>query len=340
MKTAATSEAAFGLLLELGAVAELRALGTTQRTVSGYFTNLNAMARAATALSGNAEGVYFTLNPVNPALLARANNRVKPYAKHTTSDADILRRRWLPLDFDAKRPAGVSSTGQEHRLALERAVTCREWLARMGWPDPIMADSGNGGHLIYGIDLPNDAASSNLIKRALEAIALRFSDNLVEVDLKTCNAARIWKVYGTLAAKGDNTDERPHRLAQILSHPATLQIVTQQQLSALAIPEAPLQSPRRNGQALDVAGWLTEHGIEFATRSLGKAAPVTFCASAPTIPTTTAAKPTWCSLPAASLQPVVCMRPVVSIGNRCVKAMSRRSCLREALRATRSKRSR
>ena len=264
MKTAATSKAAFDLLLELGAVAELRALGTTQRTVSGYFTNPDAMARAATALSGKAEGVYFTLNPVNPALLARADNRVKPYAKHTTNDADILRRRWLPLDFDPKRPAGVSSTDQEHRLALERAVQCREWLARMDWPDPIMADSGNGGHLMYGIDLPNDAASSNLIKRVLEAIALRFSDVLAEVDLKTYNAARIWKVYGTLAAKGDNTAERPHRLAQILFRPATLQIVTQHQLSALAIPEAPSQSPRRNGQALDLAGWLAKHGIDFA----------------------------------------------------------------------------
>ncbi len=224
------------------------------------------MAKAAMALSGKAEGVYFTLNPVNPALLARADNRVKPYAKHTTNDADILRRRWLPLDFDPKRPAGVSSTDQEHRLALERAIECREWLSCMGWPEPIMADSGNGAHLLYGTDLPNDAASGNLIKRVLEAVALRFSDATVEVDLKTYNAARVWKVYGTLAAKGDNTGERPHRLAQILSRPATLQMVTLQQLSALAIPEAPLQSPRRNGQALDVAGWLAKHGIDFAQR--------------------------------------------------------------------------
>ncbi len=262
--TAATSKAALDLLLELGAVTELRALGTARRTVSGYFTNPDEMARAATAISGKAEGVYFTLNPVNPALLARADNRVKPYAKHTTNDADILRRRWLPLDFDPKRPAGVSSTDEEHRLALERAIKCREWLSHMGWPDPIMADSGNGGHLLYRIELLNDAASSNLIKRVLEAVALRFSDVTVEVDLKTYNAGRVWKVYGTLAAKGDNTGERPHRLAQILSRPATLQMVTLQQLSALAIPEAPLQSPRRNGQALDVAGWLAKHGIDFA----------------------------------------------------------------------------
>jgi len=258
---------ALDLLLEPGTVTELRALGKTQGTVSGYFTDCAAMAKAAARLSGKAEGVYFTLNPVNPVLLARASNNVKSYAKHTTSDADILRRRRLPLDFDPKRPAGVSSTDQEHRLALERATECREWLSLMGWPDPVMADSGNGGHLLYSIDLPNDAASSNLIKRVLDALALRFSDGNVELDSKTFNAARIWKLYGTVAAKGDSTPERPHRQAKILQHPVRLEAVTPEQLSALAIPEAsPLESPGRSGQALDVAEWLAKFGIDVAQR--------------------------------------------------------------------------
>ena len=243
-------------------VAELRALGTPRGTMSGYFNDRAAMAHAAIRLSGDAEGVYVTLNPVKPDLLARASNRVKPYAKHTTSDADILCRRWLPLDFDPKRPAGVSSTDEEHRLSLERAVNCRAWLSRMGWPDPVLADSGNGAHLLYRLELPNDAASTNLIKRVLEAVALRFSDATVALDLKTFNAARIWKVYGTLAAKGDSTPERPHRRAKILEQPAQLEPVTREQLSALAIPEPPMQSSGADGQMLDVAGWLAKHEIE------------------------------------------------------------------------------
>src|SRR5262249_53445848 len=216
----------------------------------------------AAGLSGKVEGVYLTLNPVNPELLARAGNRVKPFAKHTTKDSDILRRRWLPLDFDPKRPAGVSSTEGEHGLALERASNCRQWLKQMGWPDPIMADSGNGGHLLYRIELPNDANSTSLVKRVLEALALRFSDQDVELDCKTYNPARIWKVYGTLAAKGDSTPERPHRLSKVLQHPTRLEDVTREQLSALAIPEAPSQSRGHDGQMLDVAEWLAKHEIE------------------------------------------------------------------------------
>src|SRR5215831_2998475 len=260
-----TVHEALELLLEPGAVTELRALGTMKGTVSGYFTDPAATAQSASKLSGKAEGVYFTLNPVNSSLLARSSNHVKAYAKYTTSDADILRRRWLPLDFDPKRPAGVSSTDEEHRLALDRASKCREYLSGMGWPDPIVADSGNGCHLLYRIDLPNDADSTNLVKRLLEALALPFSDQDVELDTRTFNAARIWKLYGTLAAKGDGTHERPHRHATVLLRPALLKTVAREQLSALAIPEAtPQQFQARNELQFDVPGFLAQHGIEIA----------------------------------------------------------------------------
>src|SRR5258708_15437072 len=100
-----------GLLLPANAVAEMRALyAPSSGTVSGYFDSdhRNALARACDDWSGEAEGVYATINPVNPDLLARAANRAKPWARHTTSDTDIVRRRFLPLDFDPVRPAGIS----------------------------------------------------------------------------------------------------------------------------------------------------------------------------------------------------------------------------------------
>jgi hypothetical protein len=32
---------------------------------------------------------------------------VKPYAKATTGDADIVTRRWMLFDFDVIRPNGI-----------------------------------------------------------------------------------------------------------------------------------------------------------------------------------------------------------------------------------------
>ena len=232
---------AMSILLEPDSIVELRAPGTQGHTLSGYFDDHSLLAKAAAGLSGKAPGVYVTLNPVRTDLLARAVNRVIRFAKNTTSDSDILSRRWFALDFDPVRPSGISATDAEHEAALDRMQQCKDWLRTQGWPDPVLADSGNGGHLLYRIDLPNDAASTDLVKRCLQALGLLFSDDQVIVDLSTYNASRIWKVYGTLAAKGDNTPDRPHRLAKLLEVPSRIEVVSPELLAQLAamVPTAP-----------------------------------------------------------------------------------------------------
>jgi hypothetical protein len=92
---------------------------------------------------------YVTLNPVNPSLLARSGkNTLVEHAKATTSDADVLRHSRLLLDFDPIRPSGISSTDDERVSAIMRAREVRDYLREEGWPDMILADSGNGAHVI------------------------------------------------------------------------------------------------------------------------------------------------------------------------------------------------
>jgi hypothetical protein len=255
---------ALAVQLEPGSVAELRVLHAGRDgTVSGYYDDHDALARDAVRWSGRAPGVYVTLNPVVPAFLARAMNRVRLRAAQTTSDREVLRRRWLPIDFDPVRPSGISSTEAEHDAALITAQAVRAELREAEWPDPLFADSGNGAHLLYRIDLPNDAASTALLKRCLESLALRFDDEVVRVDLRTFNAARIWKVYGTLAAKGDATTDRPHRLARLLDAPASLKVVAPEclvKLTAMA-PDPPKDDPGRSGYGanFDLERWLARH---------------------------------------------------------------------------------
>jgi hypothetical protein len=246
-------------------VTELRIPETRYKTVSGYFDDFEKLAEAAVQWSGQAAGVYFLPNVVKPALLARAANQLKTYAKYTTSDADIETRRWLFLDFDPVRPAGISSTEDEHQRALTRMQECYDWLMSLGFPSTalVCADSGNGGHILVSLDLPNDADSLALIKRCLAAVALRFSDDQVAVDLTVFNAARVWKLYGTLAGKGDSTAERPHRIAKILEAPATVTPVSRkllEQLAALAPEETKTHARQTyNGQGVfDPLRWIAE----------------------------------------------------------------------------------
>ena len=143
----ATIAKQISLLVEPGQVVELRVMGVdgrNNRTDSGYFDNVDDLAAAAAEYSGRAASVYMTLNPVQPALLARAYNRVEQYSKTTTNDKDIVTRRWFMIDFDPIRPSDISSTDEEHSAAIARAGECALWLADRGWPQPILADSGNG----------------------------------------------------------------------------------------------------------------------------------------------------------------------------------------------------
>ncbi len=240
-------------LLAPGTVFELRIPATRRGTISGYFDDAQALAACAAPWDGKAN-IYVTLNPAEPALLARSANRLTEYAKHTTGDRDIVARRWLPIDCDPARPAGISSTEAQHATALRKAAAIRDWLTARGWPEPLTLDSGNGGHLLYRVELPAD--DGGLTSRVLQALAFHFDDNATTVDQGNGNAARIWKVPGTRAVKGDSTPERPHRRARILEGPATPSLVPLEALDAVA-----------GGRSFDLDRWIAEHNLDVRNES-------------------------------------------------------------------------
>jgi hypothetical protein len=207
-------------LLEVGSTAELRVLNTEPHrgTVSGYFDDFANMGYAAMQWSGKAAGVYLTLNPVVRDLRARANNRAKPYSRRTTDDEEVVRRRWLLIDCDPVRPAGISSNEMEHEAALARAADVRNYLHARGLPESLLCDSGNGGHVLLKMEGPNDPEHRDQAKALLAHLAGRFDDQQVRIDQTTFNAARLNRFYGTLACKGDEVPElgRVYRLARIL----------------------------------------------------------------------------------------------------------------------------
>ena len=213
-------ERAIALIFRPGDVVEVRIPKTRVGVVAGYFDNFSTMAVAICQADAkyNAGGVYYTLNVVNPPLLGRAYNRLKEHAEYTTADNNILGRRWLPVDLDPFRPAGISSSDEEHAAAVARARTIATDMAA-DWGLPIIADSGNGAHLLYKVDLPNDQEALSFISGALTELSRRYSDEAVKVDVTSANAARIWKAYGTVARKGDSIPGRSHRISRILEVP-------------------------------------------------------------------------------------------------------------------------
>jgi hypothetical protein len=239
-------------------------------TASGYFDDPAKLVEgvAGARLDGRAN-VYVTINPVEPALLARAANRIDLKAKTTTADKDVVRRRWLFIDIDPARPAGIMATDDERARAQAVANAIATYLRDLGWPDPVVAMSGNGYALFYPIDLPNDEASKRLVEGVLAHLAGRFDTDGAKVDTSVANAARIVGLIGTMKRKGDSTADRPHRRSELLRTPIRADAVTADQLAAL-VPE-PKEGPRadpfiRVGDSLPpgwVKAWLDSAGVDY-----------------------------------------------------------------------------
>jgi hypothetical protein len=251
------------LIRHEGAVVEMRVLDADRvGTLSGYFNadSLDIAVAAALEWSGKAGGVYGTLNPVTPDAMPRAANHLEPRPRHTTKDDEIVRRRWVPIDIDPVRPAGISSTDEQHEAARAKALEIRDGLAERGFTAPVQIDTGNGALLLYRVDEPNNVPTTVMMKKVLQAVAVIFNDDRVHVDEGVFNAARLVRIPGTLNRKGDATPDRPHRLARIIDQPAELVPVQRKLLEELAalVPQRP---PRARGHdnGDDVEAFINQH---------------------------------------------------------------------------------
>ena len=256
-----------------GEVREVRILGQDRyRTTSaGWFDNADDILKAIRAWDGR-ENIYLSLNPVEPALLARANRRIVQRVPSTTSDKDILRRRWLPLDIDPIRPSGISSTDTELAKACEVKDATVGFLDEQGWPDPLVAMSGNGYLVLYPIDLPNSGEATALVSGVLSGMAERFDTEHAHIDPSVSNASRIVCLIGTKKLKGDELEGRLHRRSKVLSVPADRSaVVTEDQLRAIAKSSA--EPEQRAGKLRVLNGgkglrqMLADAGIEVREQS-------------------------------------------------------------------------
>lgn len=220
-------ERAFAAFTEPGQVFEVRLLHHNNKRVdSGYFDHPSHAATAIAALHEQYVGIYYTPNPVAPDLAARSYNRISPWAKLTTMDNHILKRRWLLIDVDPDRVTGISSTQAELEAAFKVGCTIANMLEFEGWPRPFVNISGNGCHVLYAIDEPNTVEVTETVQTFLKTLHGRFKDNGCSVDTTTFNASRIFRVPGTWARKGDDVPARPHRKAHMIMDAFTSAKVT------------------------------------------------------------------------------------------------------------------
>jgi len=203
---------------------EIRMIKTNDGTRSGYYQDKEKLINDIERYDG-VDNIFFTLNDFSEDLLARGKNRLLKYAKNTTTDQEIERRKLLLIDVDPERPAGISSTNEELESANEVLKQVVGYLSDNGFPQPVIACSGNGGHALYKLDVPNTKEVTELIKEFLVTLDKKFSNEKAKVDKTTYNASRITKLYGTIACKGESIENRPHRRSRIIESPDEFDVV-------------------------------------------------------------------------------------------------------------------
>ncbi len=191
------------------------------RTVHGG--DIEVIVAVAIDFSGSFRSVYFTLNPVQTGL------------DRWVKSEEITGRRWLLIDIDpVKADRDQSASSDEKAAACAVAMEVYADLASLGWPDPLTIDSGNGFHLDYRIELPNDDLSRQWLKAILAVLAAKHNTAGATIDKAVHDAKRIARLPGTWAQKGEDTVERPHRPCRILSIPDEVRAVAVDQLKELA----------------------------------------------------------------------------------------------------------
>jgi hypothetical protein len=198
-------------LIELRAISPNRLLApTTKQYQARDFNSIDELKDEfecdAIRLNDDGYNIYTVMNPINPDCINSA-----------AKDLDILHRKWLLIDIDKANSEKRPATQEELDAAKDLATNISRHLKEGGWDDTgLVVMSGNGYHLYYDLGaMTNTAKVTAIVQEFLQGLAHRFDNSDVKVDQVVYNASRITKVVGTVARKGVNTPETPHRIARM-----------------------------------------------------------------------------------------------------------------------------
>lgn len=236
----------------------------TRKTYSGYFTNIEDIVREVSRFDKC--NIYFTLNVINPACYGREQkDKISTRPKSTTSDSDIIGRKWCLIDVDCEKPSDTNSTDEEKEEAKQVVNAIYKFLRDEGFEPPVICDSANGWHLLYKQAMKASPENTEIMKRFLQVLDLYFSTDKVKVDVSTFNNSRICKLYGTVSRKGSDTVDRPQRLSGFVRVPREVRVTPNEYFSKVAsyLPQPEKKDKYNNygATSFDLDEFLRKHNI-------------------------------------------------------------------------------
>jgi hypothetical protein len=226
------------LLFEPGQVIGVSGIKLDDTMTKKFYTDMD---RAAAVIekadsSGKFKGLYMTLQMLKGGSTSDKRRDVSSYIH-------------LMIDFDRREKNGNAS--DEERSAIEEVVQeAKEWLCAILESEPLVADTGNGFHLVFKLaPFAADERAMGLPKECILAVKSKFEKpglNL-EIDASVAEPEQPTRCYGTWNRKYPDTPGRPQRRSQVISAPAKWNSVDRSRLELLAA-EAPAPETSRPKQ--------------------------------------------------------------------------------------------
>ena len=253
---------------------EIRMIHSNGIVYSGYFKDVDIFLDELKKQNLKGTNIYISLNEPKDACFAREQgNRFIESKKSiaTTSDTDIYAYDWLMIDLDPSRPSKTSSSDEEVAAAKDLGNKIYKYMKDLGFNDPLMAFSGNGVHLLYKVNMDVSEGNRKLMEKSLKALDYLFSTDKIEVDKKNYNPGRVCKLYGTLAQKGSNNNDRPHRMSYVVNKAYEIKANDKSYLEKLCkvIPSEPDKRKYNNYSPteFDLEEWLDKYGLRYVKKS-------------------------------------------------------------------------
>ena len=188
---------------------------------------------------------YLTVNPTKAGTAVIKTDGA-------TTDKDIARRVWLPIDCDAVKPTGTLATDEQRGHAETLAMDILEWY-KGNFPDygePVYGCSGSGFQLLLPCDMDSEKSTDKAVGKLLKLLASTFKSEGAKVDTSVSNSSRIMRILGTKAFYPNSEQPGQGWLVSEGTAGKALQLADIESVIALTEPSKPsgkAKKPKKDG---------------------------------------------------------------------------------------------
>lgn len=259
---------------------ELKAFSKTS-CKSQWFKDVGSLLERANEWEG--EGITLACSQSQPAVECTEDGDII-LPSQTLRDADVSVYCRLLFDFDRVENRGRNASERELTAALKLRDDFAALMMDFGWPEPVLATSGNGGHALYRAYFINSPEMRDSLKRLYTGLGTRFRNDVVKFDTTTYSAGQFCRLYGFKNRKYPHSMLHPQRIARIESAVGDSVELMMAEAVTEACKEfgeqpAVIQPPRpvvpyigkgADWKTLDIVGWFRSQGLYLRDMGGGK----------------------------------------------------------------------